>query len=75
LTGAAGAAFSAQVTGSDADGDALTYSMTGGPTGLSLSSAGGLSWDKAVKGSYTLTVTAKDPSGAKGSGTIKLVIS
>ena len=59
----AGAALKATLVGSDIDGDALTYTMTGAPSGMTLSSKGALAWAKAVKGSYALKVTVKDAKG------------
>jgi hypothetical protein len=57
-------AVSLQLQGSDADGDTLTWSATGLPTGLSLSSAGLISGTigVAAHGSspYQVTVTAAD---------------
>jgi hypothetical protein len=67
--------FSTQLQGKDADGDALTYTMTGAPAGLSLGSTGLLAWwTKPIAGTYNVTVTVKDSHGATGSGAIKLVI-
>ncbi|MEP6503772.1 MAG: S53 family peptidase [Betaproteobacteria bacterium] len=69
-------AFSTQLLGKDADGDALTYTMTGAPAGLSLGTRGLLAWwTRPVVGTYNLTVTVKDSHGATGTGAIKLVIS
>ena len=62
----AGAALKATLAGSDIDGDALTYTMTGAPSGMTLSSAGVLAWAKAVKGTYALKVTVKDSHGLAG---------
>jgi hypothetical protein len=66
LTAKAGAAFSATLAGKDADGDALSYTMTGAPSGLTLSAAGVLNWAKAAKGTYALKVTARDARGLAG---------
>jgi subtilase family serine protease len=70
----AGVAFSVQLAGADADGDALTYSMTGAPANLKLSSTGTLSWSSPVKGTYPVSVTVRDTHGATGSGVITLII-
>ncbi|HSM42669.1 MAG TPA: putative Ig domain-containing protein, partial [Afifellaceae bacterium] len=52
---------------SDPDGDTLTYSATGLPTGLSISSAGVISGilpaDASQSGPYTIVVTANDGEG------------
>jgi hypothetical protein len=73
-TGNTTAAFSASVSATDPIGSALSYSMTGAPSGLTISSTGALSWPKPVKGSYVLTVTAKDSAGLSGSGKYTLSI-
>jgi subtilase family serine protease len=62
----ANAALKATLSGVDIDGDAMTYTMTGAPSGMALSSAGVLTWSKAVKGSYALKVTVKDSHGLAG---------
>jgi hypothetical protein len=74
LTGNSGAAFSGTVSAIDPIGSALNYSMSGAPSGLSLSSAGALSWLKPVRGSYALTVTARNTAGLSGSGKYTLNI-
>jgi len=63
-----GAAVSLQIQASDsASGQALTYSATGLPTGLSISSAGLITGTPSAAGSSNVTVTAKDGTGAAGS--------
>lgn len=62
----AGAALKLTLVGKDADGNAMTYSMTGAPSGMTLSSTGALAWAKAVKGIYALKVTVKDSKGLAG---------
>ncbi len=76
LNAPANYSFSTQLHGSDADGDALTYTMTGAPAGLTLGSTGLLAWwTRPVHGTYNLTVTVKDSHGATGNAAVKLVIS
>ena len=58
-----GAAFSVTLRGADVDGDAMVYTMTGAPSGMTLSNAGILAWSKAVKGTYAVKVTAHDVRG------------
>ena len=57
------------VTGSDPDGDVLTYTATGLPPGASMTTAGVISGTLTTAGTYTVTLTAKDPSNTTGSGT------
>ncbi len=75
ITVKAGTAFAVALPGKDVDGDAITYKMTGAPSGLALSGAGVLSWTKAVKGTYTLKVTVTDSHGLAGAvATITLIV-
>ncbi|MBC7663408.1 MAG: peptidase S53, partial [Caulobacter sp.] len=71
----AGATWSTMVSGKDADGDALSYSLSGAPTGVKLTSSGMLYWVGAVKGTYKFNVIVKDAKGATGAGAIALVVS
>jgi Putative Ig domain len=73
LSEKAGAYFATRITGKDADGDALTYSMSGAPAGLTLA-AGMLSGTVSTKGTYHVTVTARDTHGATGSAVLTLVV-
>jgi hypothetical protein len=64
----AGTAVSLQIAASDsAAGQALTYSATGFPAGLSISDSGLISGTPTTPGPYTVTVTATDGTGASGS--------
>ncbi|MGD0063843.1 MAG: putative Ig domain-containing protein [Streptosporangiaceae bacterium] len=76
-TGKVGTAASLQISASDsASGQTLTYSATGLPTGLSISSSTGLiSGTPTTAGSYSVTVTAKDTTGATGSASFTWTIS
>ena len=57
-----------QMTGTDSGGLALTWSATGLPSGLSISASTGLITGTANKlGTWTVTVTATDSTGAHGS--------
>jgi beta-glucosidase len=59
------AASSVTLSGTDTtSGQTLTYSATGLPAGLSISSAGVISGTPTTNGSSTVTVTAKDGNGA-----------
>jgi subtilase family serine protease len=64
----AGTAVSLQISASDsASGQTLTYSASGLPAGLSISSSGLISGTPTTAGTYPVTVTAKDTTGASGS--------
>jgi Glycosyl hydrolase family 48/Cellulose binding domain/Putative Ig domain len=67
-TGTVGTAASLQIKATDsATGQTLTYSATGLPAGLSISSSTGLiSGTPTTAGSSSVTVTATDGTGAKG---------
>ncbi|TQF07214.1 hypothetical protein E6W39_08580 [Kitasatospora acidiphila] len=65
---AVGGPASLQVKATDsASGQTLTYSASGLPTGLSISSSGLISGTATTAGTYNVTVTAKDATGATGS--------
>ena len=53
----------------------VTYTLTGAPTGMAISTAGVVSWSSPVLGSYKVTVTAKDSKTAlSGQGVISVKI-
>lgn len=63
--------FSAAVPGSDA----MSYSLSGAPAGMSISNAGVVSWAAPVVGTYDVAVTAKDATtGLSGQGTYVVTI-
>ncbi|WP_030948066.1 putative Ig domain-containing protein [Streptomyces sp. NRRL S-646] len=63
-----GGSVSLQIKATDSGGASLTYSATGLPTGLSINSSTGLiSGTASTAGTYQVTVTAKDSTGASGS--------
>jgi hypothetical protein len=68
-SGTVGTATSLQIHASDsASGQTLTYSASGLPTGLSISSSSGLiSGTPSTAGTFSVTVTAKDTTNASGS--------
>jgi subtilase family serine protease len=76
-TGTVGTAASLQVSASDsASGQTLTYSATGLPAGLSISSSTGLiSGTPTTAGTSSVTVTATDTTGASGSASFTWTIS
>ena len=60
-----GTALTFQVKTSDADGDNVTLTATGVPTGASFEgSTGNFTWNSPVAGVYTMTVTASDGKAA-----------
>jgi len=75
-TGTVGTAASLQIAATDsASGQTLTYSATGLPAGLSISSSTGLiSGTPTTAGSNSVTVTAKDTTGATGSASFTWTI-
>jgi hypothetical protein len=67
-TATVGTAVSKQISATDsASGQTLTYSATGLPAGLSISSSGLITGTPTTAGSSTTTVNAKDGTGATGS--------
>jgi len=57
-----------QLSASSSAGDAITsYTATGLPPGLSISSAGAITGTPSTTGSYSVTVTATDSAGVSGS--------
>jgi Putative Ig domain/PLD-like domain len=76
-TGTVGTAASLQISATDsASGQTLTYSATGLPAGLSISSTTGLiSGTPTTAGTSTVTVTATDTTGASGTATFTWTIS
>jgi hypothetical protein len=68
-TTASGTAVSLQISATDsASGQTLTYSATGLPAGLSINSSTGLiTGTPTTAGTNSVTVTAKDTTGATGS--------
>ncbi|MER5403221.1 putative Ig domain-containing protein [Streptomyces sp. NPDC002769] len=73
---ATGSSVSLQIAASDSAGAALTYSATGLPTGLSLNASTGLiSGTASTAGTYAVTVTAKDSTGASGSASFTWTVS
>ncbi|MER6085582.1 putative Ig domain-containing protein, partial [Streptomyces sp. NPDC001833] len=73
---ATGSSVSLQISASDSAGATLTYSASGLPTGLSISSSTGLiSGTASTAGTYSATVTATDSTGASGSASFTWTVS
>ncbi|GAA4576876.1 hypothetical protein GCM10023100_48820 [Actinocorallia cavernae] len=71
-----GSSVSLSVKASDSAGAALTYSASGLPTGLSInSSTGVISGTASTAGTYQVTVTATDSTGATGSASFTWTVS
>jgi serine protease len=67
---------SLQIMASDSDsGQALTYTATGLPPGLSISSSGLISGLAEDTGTFNVTVTATDGTGASGSAAFTWTVS
>ncbi len=62
-----GVGASLQMRGTDSRGASLTFSATGLPPGLSISSSGLISGTPRTEGTYRVRVKAADPAGASGS--------
>ncbi|MEU6351640.1 putative Ig domain-containing protein [Streptomyces sp. NPDC047072] len=63
-----GGTASLQISATDSAGATLTYSASGLPTGLSISSSTGkITGTASTAGTYQVTVTATDSTGASGS--------
>jgi endo-1,4-beta-xylanase len=74
-SGTVGTAASDQVRATDSGGQALTYSASGLPAGLSINSSTGLiSGTPTAAGTSAVTVTAKDSTGASGSAAFSWTI-
>jgi len=65
---------SLQISATDSGGARLTYSATGLPLGVSISSSGLISGRPLTRGTFSSTVTAKDSTGASGSASFTWTI-
>ncbi|SEM44962.1 putative Ig domain-containing protein, partial [Streptacidiphilus jiangxiensis] len=74
-SGTVGTAVSLQVSGSDSAGNSLTYSASGLPAGLSISSSGLISGTPTTAATSSVTVTATSSTGATGSASFTWTIS
>jgi subtilase family serine protease len=69
-----GASASLQITAADSGGGALTFSASGLPPGLSISSTGLISGTPTAAGTYPVTVTATDPAQVSGSAAFTITV-
>ena len=75
-TGTVGTAVSLQIGAADsASGQTLSFTASGLPAGLSISSSGLISGTPTTAGTSSVTVTATDTTGAHGSASFSWVIS
>lgn len=73
ISGRAGVALSFTVSTSSST--PVTYTLTGAPSGMAISTAGVVSWAKPVAGTYTVTVKARSATtGLSGSGVFTVKI-
>ena len=69
-SGTVGTAVTAlQIVATDGNGDALTFSATGLPAGLTISASGQITGTPTTAGANSVTVTANDGRGGTGSAT------
>ncbi len=74
-TSTAGTAVSRQITATDsAPGQTLTFTATGLPAGLSISSSGLITGTPTTAGTSSVTVTATDTTGATGSASFSWTV-
>ncbi|MEU6146345.1 putative Ig domain-containing protein [Streptomyces sp. NPDC047081] len=70
-----GSSVSLQISATDSAGATLTYSASGLPTGLSISSSTGkITGTASTAGTYQVTVTATDSTGASGSASFSWTV-
>ena len=74
-SGTVGTPVSKQISASDSGGASLTFSATGLPAGLSISSSGTVTGTPTTAGTSNVTVTARDSTGASGSASFTWTIS
>jgi hypothetical protein len=73
ISGKVGTALSFSALATSAN--AVTYSLSGAPSGMAISTAGAVTWTAPVAGTYAVTVTAKDvKTGLSGKGVYTVVI-
>ena len=73
-TGTAGTAFAGTLSATNPNTSTLSYSVSGAPSGLTVSSAGALSWAAPTAGSYTFTAKVTDSYGYSSTQTEALTV-
>jgi len=74
-TGTVGTATSLQLSATDsASGQSFTWTASGLPTGLSISTSGLISGTPSAAGTFSVTATAKDTTNATGNATFSWTI-
>jgi hypothetical protein len=73
-TGTAGTAFAGTLIATNPNTGTLSYSVSGAPSGLAVSSAGALSWATPTAGSYTFTAKVTDSYGYSATQTEALAV-
>jgi subtilase family serine protease len=63
-----------QLSATASDGGALTYSATGLPAGVSVSSSGLITGTPTASGTFSVTATATEAGGAKGAATFSFQV-
>jgi hypothetical protein len=74
FTATAGKAFTGALSATNPNGGTLSYALSGAPSGLTVSSTGGLSWAWPVAGSYSFTAKVTDNYGYSSSQTQTLTV-
>lgn len=72
--GAVNLAYRYDVIASDPDGDALSYTLTSAPDGMTIAADGRIDWLPTVTGLYSFTVRVSDALNATASQTVSLRI-
>ncbi len=73
-TGTAGKAFAGTLSATNPNTGTLSYSVSGAPSGLTVSSAGALSWAAPTAGSHTFTAKVTDSYGYSSTQTETLTV-
>jgi YD repeat-containing protein len=70
-----GLAYSYQAVASDPENDVITWRLLKGPTGMTLSASGLVSWPSAITGEQFFAIEARDPSGGRAVQTVSIFVS